>query len=242
MASTVILLGLAAAACSYARLRLVALVERVERDIAEQRRAEAALRQAERTAALAALGRELSGTLDPTQVAQRTVDSIARLLRAQAAALFSLEPASGALVAIAASGTLRPSFPSGALVTAGAGANGRAVALRRPVTADDVLAEPGIDVPPDLRERIVQAGVRAVCAVPLIVRDTRHRGARGRRRDRDGSSRRRKSTWPSPSPTTRPCRSRTPASTPSSPRVSARSRRRRSSSCRRASSPRSASS
>ena len=77
MVSTVILLGLAAAACSYARLRLVALVERVERDIAEQRRGEAALRQAERTAALAALGRELSGTLDPTQVAQRTVDSIA---------------------------------------------------------------------------------------------------------------------------------------------------------------------
>ena len=55
---------------------------------------------------------------------------------------------------------------------AGAGANGRAVALREPVTAEDVLAEPGIDVPPDLRERIVQAGVRAVCAVPLIVRDT----------------------------------------------------------------------
>ena len=50
MVSTVILLGLGAAACSYARLRLVALVERVERDIAEQRRAEAALRQAERTA------------------------------------------------------------------------------------------------------------------------------------------------------------------------------------------------
>ena len=171
MVSTVILLGLGAAACSYARLRLVTLLERVERDIAEQRRAEAALRLAERTAALAALGRELSGTLDPTQVAQRTVNSIAPLLRAQAAALFSLEPASGALVAIGASGPLQPSFPSGALVTAGAGAHGKAVALRRPVTADDVLTEPGIDVPPDLRERIVQAGVRAVCAVPLIVRD-----------------------------------------------------------------------
>jgi signal transduction histidine kinase/ActR/RegA family two-component response regulator len=131
-----------------------------------------ALRLAERTAALAALGRELSGTLDPTQVAQRTVNSIAPLLRAQAAALFSLEPASGALIAIGASGTLQPSFPYGALVTAGAGANGRAVALRRPVTADDVLTEPGIDVPPDLRERLVQAGVRAVCAVPLIVRDS----------------------------------------------------------------------
>src|SRR6185436_6334407 len=117
---------------------------------------EAALRQAGRTAALVALGRELSGTLDPTQVAQRTVDSIAHLLRARAAALFRLDPASGALVAVAASGALQPSFPAGALVPAGTGANGRAVALREAVTAEDVLTDPGIDVSPELRERIVQ--------------------------------------------------------------------------------------
>jgi signal transduction histidine kinase/ActR/RegA family two-component response regulator len=171
MASTAILLGLAAAACSYARLRLVVLVERVERDVAEQRRAEAALREAERTAALAALGRELSGTLDPTQVAQRTVDSITRLLRAQAAALFRLDPVAGTLVAVAASGGLGEGFPAGAVVAAGAGAGGGAVARREPVTAADVLAEPGIDVPPDLWARITRAGARAVCAVPLIVRD-----------------------------------------------------------------------
>src|SRR5499426_221010 len=48
MASTVILLGLTAIACSYARFRLVALVERLDRDIAEQQKAETALRQAER--------------------------------------------------------------------------------------------------------------------------------------------------------------------------------------------------
>jgi signal transduction histidine kinase len=172
MISTVILLGLAAAACSYARVRLVALVERVERDIAEQRRGEAALRQAERTAALAALGRELSGTLDPTAVAQRTVDSIAPLLRAQAAVLLGLDPASGAVVGIAASGVLGQGFSPGELVASGAGAMGGAVGLRRAVTTADILADPGIDVPEGVRERIVQAGVCAVCAVPLIVRDT----------------------------------------------------------------------
>ncbi len=172
MVSTVILLGLTAAACSYARVRLVALVDRVERDIAEQRRGEAALRQAERTAALAALGRELSGTLDPTAVAQRTVDSIAPLLGAQAAALFGLDPASGALVAVAASGALTHVFPPGAVMAAGPGAIGRAVTLRQAVTTTDALADPGIDAPEDLRERLVQAGVTAVCAVPLIVRDT----------------------------------------------------------------------
>src|SRR5712692_3835617 len=48
MISSVLLLGLSAAACSYARTRLVALVGRVDRNIAEQLQAEQALRQAER--------------------------------------------------------------------------------------------------------------------------------------------------------------------------------------------------
>src|SRR5262249_18868604 len=73
MASTVILLGLTAIACSYARFRLVALVERLDRDIAEQQKAETALRQAERMAALAELGREPSGTLRPAAGGPRAV-------------------------------------------------------------------------------------------------------------------------------------------------------------------------
>jgi len=55
MVSTVMLLGLAAASCSYARTRLVELVGRVDRDIAKQRQAEGALRQAERMASLGTL-------------------------------------------------------------------------------------------------------------------------------------------------------------------------------------------
>ena len=55
MVSTIILLGLAAAACSYARSRLVELVARVERDIAQQRQAEQVLRQTERMASLGTL-------------------------------------------------------------------------------------------------------------------------------------------------------------------------------------------
>lgn len=171
MVSTVLLLGLGAAACSYARVRLVALVERVERDIAEQRRAEVALHQAERTAALAALGRELSGTLDPEQVAQRTVDSIAPLLRAPAAALFRLEPASGALVAIGANGALAGGFPSGTIVPSGAGAIGRAAHHRRPVTTTDALGDRALPMPLELAERIERAGLSAMCAVPLVARD-----------------------------------------------------------------------
>ncbi|HYE93334.1 MAG TPA: ATP-binding protein, partial [Terriglobales bacterium] len=55
MAATVILLGAAAAACAYARRRLVELVERVERDLARQREQEAALRRAEGLASLGTL-------------------------------------------------------------------------------------------------------------------------------------------------------------------------------------------
>ena len=172
MISTVILLGLSAAACSYARVRLVALVDRVERDIAEQRRGEAALRQAERTAALAALGRELSGTLDPTTVGQRTVDSVAHLLRAPMAALFGLEPASGDLVGIAAAGVLEEVCPPGTIVSAGAGVVGRAVGSGHAVTTEDILADGDIEMPDELRARVGKARVRGVCAVPLVVRDT----------------------------------------------------------------------
>jgi signal transduction histidine kinase len=55
MISTPIVLGLTAGACTYARQRLVDLAGRVEREIAEQRRAERALRQAERMASLGTL-------------------------------------------------------------------------------------------------------------------------------------------------------------------------------------------
>src|SRR5207245_1481083 len=55
MASTVILLGLAASSCAYARSRLVDLVARVDRNLAEQRQAERALRLSERMASLGTL-------------------------------------------------------------------------------------------------------------------------------------------------------------------------------------------
>jgi signal transduction histidine kinase/ActR/RegA family two-component response regulator len=55
MASTVILMGLTAVACSYARTRLVELVTRVDREIAAQRQAERALRQSDRMASLGTL-------------------------------------------------------------------------------------------------------------------------------------------------------------------------------------------
>jgi signal transduction histidine kinase/CheY-like chemotaxis protein len=172
MVSTVILIGLAAAVCSYAQYRLLRFVRRVDRHIRAHREVEAARRQAERVSALAELARELSGTLDPITVAQRTVDSIVRLLGARTAILFRLDPASGALVAVATTGFTSPTFPIGSVLPAGAGATGQAVRQRRVVITSDVLAEPGISMPADLEARIVESNNRAACAVPLVVRGT----------------------------------------------------------------------
>jgi C4-dicarboxylate-specific signal transduction histidine kinase len=172
MVSTAILIGLAAAICSYAQYRLLRFVRRVDRHIRAHREAEAARRQAERVSALADLARELSGTLDPTTVAERTVDSIVRLLGARTAILFRRDPASGDLVTVATIGIDRRSFPLGTRLPAGAGATGQAVSRREVVITADVLAEPGISMPPDLEARLLESNHRAACAVPLIVRGT----------------------------------------------------------------------
>jgi two-component system cell cycle sensor histidine kinase/response regulator CckA len=172
MISSVILLALAATACHYGRLRLVALVGRVERNIAERRRTEAALHHAERMAALGALGRELSGTLDPVAVAERTTESVTGLIGAKSAVLFRLDAASGDLVGVAASGPMARAFPPGLVVAAGTSAPGLAVATRRAVTTPDVLADPAIRLDPELRARIEEAEYRSECAVPLVVRGT----------------------------------------------------------------------
>ena len=172
MLSTVILIGLAAAICSYAQYRLLRFVQRIDRHMRAHREAEAARRQAERVSALAALARELSGTLDPATVAERTVESIVRLLGARNAILFRLDPASGDLVSVATVGLVGRAFPLGSRLPAGAGATGQAVLRREVVITSDVLAEPGIAVPPDFESRLLESNHRAACAVPLIVRGT----------------------------------------------------------------------
>lgn len=172
MLSTVILIGLAAAICSYAQYRLLRFVQRIDRHMSAHREAEAARRQAERVSALAALARELSGTLDPATVADRTVESIVRLLAARNAILFRLDPASGDLVSVATVGIVGRAFPVGSRLPAGAGATGQAVLRREGVITSDVLAEPGIAMPPDFESRLHESNHRATCAVPLIVRGT----------------------------------------------------------------------
>ena len=170
MASTAILISLAAFACLYAQYRLLRFLQRADRHLRGYRKAEAARRQARRVTALASLARDLSVTLDPASVAPRTVQSIVRLLNATTAVLFRFEPAGGTLVAAASTGVMRDAFPVGTVIPGDSGAVGLAVTERRVVTSPDVLNDARLAMPGTLQDRVLHSDHRAACAVPLVVR------------------------------------------------------------------------
>jgi GAF domain-containing protein/HAMP domain-containing protein len=129
--------------------------------------AEARLRAAE---ALEAVGRDLVQSLDLAVVGQRIIESIHRLLRVRFAALYRLEPESGDLVALAVSENMDPIIGPGLVFPKGAGAIGLAVKEGRPVVSEDVLADPRLAFPPEVRARVEQASFRSIIALPLLTK------------------------------------------------------------------------
>ncbi len=120
--------------------------------------------------AVAELGRALLHTLDPKLVGQQTADSARTLLDATNSALYRLDE-TGALVSVAVSGNLGPSFGENVVFPPGTGAIGAAVRTGQPVTTPDVLADDRFILTPDLRLRIEPAGYRSVLSVPLFLKD-----------------------------------------------------------------------
>jgi GAF domain-containing protein/CheY-like chemotaxis protein len=120
---------------------------------------------------LAAVGRSLSEVLDPDVIGQRIVGSLRNLLGTQVAALYQLEPGPGTLSAFAIAGeqelTTLPQwiFPRGISLL------GPAVQARQPMVSADVLTDPHIVLTPELRTHIEHTSLRAVLAVPLLVKD-----------------------------------------------------------------------
>ncbi len=120
---------------------------------------------------LADLGRLLSQSLNPKEVGQRIVDSVRALLDVQASALFRLEPASGDLVALAASGEVEPAWGERRVVPRGTGLASVALRERRLVTTSDLLNDARVAHTPEGHARIEDSGYRAALAVPLLVKD-----------------------------------------------------------------------
>jgi PAS domain S-box-containing protein len=136
----------------------------VARDVTERKRAEEIAR------ALADVGRELVGTLEPAEVARRIVAAVIRLFHGRRSALFQLEPASGELVVLASAGEGEPERWVGRRFPAGTTIAGRAVSEGRPVWSADVLAEYGRHLTAELRADLQDVALGAVLAVPLLAR------------------------------------------------------------------------
>ncbi|MBI4635017.1 MAG: GAF domain-containing protein [Candidatus Rokubacteria bacterium] len=127
-------------------------------------------RERREAAALAEAARRLAASLDLDEVAERLVDVLRELFDAHASALYRLREDDGAIVSVALGGPAREHLPQNHVLPRGAGVVARAVEERRPVWSRDVLEDPEVSFPPELRELVARSGNRAVLAVPLIVK------------------------------------------------------------------------
>ena len=117
---------------------------------------------------LAGVGRLVTESLDPDEVAGRIADSLRALLGGLSSVLVRVEPVTGALIGrnIGADGSGHDIvFP------AGTGAIGRAVSTRRPVATTNLLTDPRIALTPELRESLQARPHRSALALPMIVDD-----------------------------------------------------------------------
>ncbi|MFQ5830107.1 MAG: GAF domain-containing protein, partial [Candidatus Methylomirabilia bacterium] len=159
--------------------RLFSLIDRLTRseaglgrELTDRKRAEGQAERRRRQAeSLAEVGRLISESLDPEQVGQRIVDSVLSLLDAGAASLYRLEPESGDLVMLTASGEAWSSLGRNLVVPKGYGIAGLGVLERRTIVTSDLLADPRIMLTPDMRARVEQVPFRAWVVVPLLIQD-----------------------------------------------------------------------
>jgi signal transduction histidine kinase len=129
----------------------------------------AAAEQRRQTAqSLAEVTHVLSQSLDATEVSQRIVDHVNRLLKTRAAALYQLEPTSEMLIALATASDFSPLAMPWCALPLGMSAVGLAVCTRQPVVTDDILRDPRLTIPAAVRTGLERTPVRAVLALPLL--------------------------------------------------------------------------
>jgi GAF domain-containing protein len=119
---------------------------------------------------LVELGRAISRSLDPAEVARQIVASVKELLAPSSAALYQWDPGSGGFTALAA--WYRDSAPTGIVIPRGMGAIHLAMEARRPITTTDFINDPRIKMSEELRAQFAKLPYRAALVVPLIARDT----------------------------------------------------------------------
>jgi GAF domain-containing protein/anti-sigma regulatory factor (Ser/Thr protein kinase) len=129
---------------------------------------EESIRQAERMAALAAVSRALTQSLDPVEVANRVTDSVGTLLAAVSSAVYRLDGTSRDLIVMASRGIIAAVQPPGSVLPRGTVGHA-ALAQRQAVVTSNFLQDPRFAVPESFGTALERAGHGAVLAVPLLV-------------------------------------------------------------------------
>ena len=128
-----------------------------------------ASRQARRMRALADVERLLSETLDAESITSRIAETLRGLLDSQTAVLYRLDGVD--FVAAAVAGDPGPTFHAGLRFPSGAGLVAVAVREQRALQAQNVLEDPRVSFPAELRERLEGASYRAALSAPLVVNE-----------------------------------------------------------------------
>jgi GAF domain-containing protein len=127
-------------------------------------------RRRRESVALGNVSQTLAQSLHPGAVAQRVVDCVRDLVGVLAASVFRLDPESGALEETASSGAT-PLRDRPLRYPRGSGAVGLAVRERRAVVSDNVLADPRLEFPSEVRAFLESSPIRTILAVPLTVKE-----------------------------------------------------------------------
>jgi signal transduction histidine kinase/ActR/RegA family two-component response regulator len=149
--------------------RAVEALARTRAEEAERSRRELARRQHE-AEEISRLAQLLTERRDIAAVAARIVDALLPLLDADSVTLW-VRRDDGTRVVLGSAGRARGHLEPGLVLPMQLGLVGRAAAAGRPVWSRDVFAEAGLELSPELRRRLVAAGLRAVLAVPIRIGD-----------------------------------------------------------------------
>jgi signal transduction histidine kinase/CheY-like chemotaxis protein len=164
--------GLLTAALQAARRRAEedkrSLQRAVEEGARQYRDSEIRRRAAE---SLGELGRLLSQSLDFDAVVSQIAGNVRKLLDVKAAIVFTSDPESGNLVALAGSGDVQARFDPPVVFPKGTNVVGFAVSERRPILSPDALDDPRFPSDPGASGRLETSPDRSVLALPLLVQD-----------------------------------------------------------------------
>jgi GAF domain-containing protein/CheY-like chemotaxis protein len=125
-----------------------------------------ATRRTREASELAAVAGSLTGTLRVEEVSDRIVGAVSPLFRVRSANIRLLAP-DGSLVLVARGDQPSAMSARGNVLPPGHGISGHVVATGQAFWTSDVLADPAVRLPDEVRERVLSSGDHAFLCVPL---------------------------------------------------------------------------